>query len=236
MPGEADPTSAGLVEAVLGLYARGLFPMADTEGVSPGETAPIGVYRPERRGLFRLEEGGLRVTRSLRQRVRSGRFRVTADRAFDETVAACSREEAEASSPEDGVWIDPQMRTIYRELHRRGNAHSVEAWLARPGGDETLVGGLFCVTLGGLCAGESMFSRPDLGGTDASKVCLVHLWHHLRVHGYGVLDCQFATEHLASLGAIEIEQERYEIELPGVLARGGAWGEFDPDLAGSAIT
>jgi leucyl/phenylalanyl-tRNA--protein transferase len=179
-------------------YAIGVFPMSD------GRTAP-DVYwvEPKRRAILPLDN--FRLSRSLRKVLRSGRFTVTRDRAFAQVVACCA-ERAE-------TWINPLIETSYADLHARGHAHSVEVWQ-----DEALVGGLYGVRLGGAFFGESMFSAA----TDASKVALAWLVARLRAGGFSLLDCQFMTDHLASLGAVEISQTRYLELLAGALDGLGA--------------
>ncbi len=214
-----DPDDArAAVEALLAAYERGLFPMADPF------SGRVRWYDPDPRGVFELTEGGLRVTRSLRQRVRSARFRITADAAFGEVIRACAP--ARPGQEPWACWIDGQVVWAYEALHHAGHAHSIEAWL-----DDQLVGGLYGVHHKGLFAGESMFSRPDLGGTDASKVCLVHLWHHLRAIGVTVLDTQFYTDHLGSLGCIEIPRADYRRRLAEAMQHDITWHPFDPERA-----
>ena len=215
-----DKACSDLLEA----YARGLFPMGEPDG-------SVSWYDPDPRGVIPLEPGGLRVSRSLRQRVRSGVFQITSDGAFEDVIRAC----AEPRPGRDGgqTWIDERFVTIYTALHRRGRAHSVEAWRVDGDGRRRLVGGLYGVRLGALFAGESMFSRPLLGGTDASKVCLVHLVAHLRARGFTLLDTQFQNDHLARLGCVEISRDAYHGRLRDAIARDVAWGAFDPDRAGA---
>lgn len=163
-------------------------------------------YSPDPRAIFPLD--AFHVPVNLARVIRSGRFDVRIDTAFVEVVRECAqprRDEAE-------TWITPQIIASYTELHRRGNAHSVEAWR-----DDVLVGGLYGVTFGGAFFGESMFSRPTLGGRDASKVCLVALVRRLRDRGYELLDTQFKTDHLAQFGCVEISREAYLQRLRGAL-------------------
>ena len=194
---EAAPASPGddLVAAgadlepgtLLAAYRHGLFPMPS----SPGGGAMLW-WSPVERGVLPLD--GLRVSRSLRQSVR--RMEVRVDTAFDEVVAAC------ADPRRDGAWIDAGIVEAYARLHALGWAHSVEAWQ-----DGALVGGLYGVAVGGLFAGESMFHRVR----DASKVALVALVDLLR-DDYAdrrVLDVQWATEHLASLGVVTVPRPSY---------------------------
>ena len=175
---------------VLAAYRRGLFPMP------VGRRGLIGWWSPDPRAVIPL--GGLRVSRSLRRSIR--RFEIRVDTAFDEVLDAC----ADPSRPHG--WISADVRTAYRRLHEMGWAHSVEAWDAE--GDE-LTGGLYGLAVGGLFAGESMFHRR----TDASKAALAGLVELLGAGDGGpagrLLDVQWMTPHLASLGAVEIPREEY---------------------------
>ena len=177
---------------LLAAYAEGYFPMCDP---ASGE---IDWYNPDPRCILPLD--GLKVSSSLARRVRSNRFEVLTDTHFEGVIRACGDRRA----GQDDSWIDERFIQAYGELHRRGLAHSVETWR-----DGRLVGGLYGVRLGRVFMGESMFSCPELGGTDASKVALIWLVHHLRRIGAGVLDVQFISDHMASLGAIEIPREHY---------------------------
>ncbi|SFD01439.1 leucyl/phenylalanyl-tRNA--protein transferase [Nocardioides terrae] len=172
---------------LLAAYRRGLFPM-------PGDERgdPLLWFSPVQRGVLPLD--GLKVSKSLRRSVRD--FEIRVDSAFDEVVAAC----ADPSRPQG--WIDEDIRTAYADLHRLGWAHSVEAWR-----DGRLAGGLYGVAIGGLFAGESMFHRE----TDASKVALVGLVSLLRDEHAGdrLLDVQWSTPHLASLGVVDLDRSDY---------------------------
>jgi leucyl/phenylalanyl-tRNA--protein transferase len=193
---------------LLAAYRSGLFPMPARRGI-------MAWWSPEPRGIVPLrEEGqGLRVSRSLRQSCR--RFEIRVNTAFDEVIEAC------ADRRRPGAWIDRNIRRAYGRLHRLGWVHSVEAW------DVTgrLAGGLYGVAIGGLFAGESMFHRQ----TDASKVALVGLIAILRDAGADgrLLDVQWATPHLTSLGAVEVNRSRYHellataLRLPQPVAFGG---------------
>jgi len=235
-PNPPEEDDRAVAEMLLNAYAQGLFPMAEPGG-------EIYLFDPDPRGVIPLDRpvngGGLRVPRSLRQRVRSGRFAITTDRAFSDVIRACA---TPRPGEPDGSWIDGRIIAMYEALHRLGFAHSVEAWLmpdprGAPGSSPvgrasrlpdppTLVGGLYGVHLRGLFAGESMFSRPDLGGTDASKVCLVHLWRHLRARGFTLLDTQFTTPHLERLGVVEISREAYHSQLKQAMDRATSWEPF----------
>ncbi|MQA80139.1 MAG: leucyl/phenylalanyl-tRNA--protein transferase [Streptosporangiales bacterium] len=178
----ADLTPGTLLAA----YRTGLFPMPLRRR--------IGWWSPVRRGVIPLD--GLRVPRSLRRSLH--RFEIRVDTVFDEVVAACAVRDEE-------TWITPDIHAAYRELHDLGWAHSVETW----SDDGELAGGLYGVAIGGLFAGESMFHRE----TDASKVALVALVHLLAADDAGaterVLDTQWLTPHLASLGCVEIPRAEY---------------------------
>jgi leucyl/phenylalanyl-tRNA--protein transferase len=157
-----------------------------------GPGRPIGWWSPRDRGVLPLDR--LRVSRSLAKSCR--RMEVLVDTAFDEVVGAC------ADPSRDGGWIDDRIAGAYRELHRLGWAHSVESWI-----DGELVGGLYGVAIGGLFAGESMFHRV----TDASKVALVGLVELLsdEYRDRRLLDVQWRTPHLASLGVVELPRAYY---------------------------
>ena len=197
-----NPTPDLLIAA----YSRGIFPMADGPG---GELRWLS---PDPRGVLPLD--GLRVSRSLARALRSGRFEVRSNTAFAEVVREC----AAARPGREQTWIDARLIEAYGRLHEMGLAHSVEAWR-----DGELVGGLYGVQVGAAFCGESMFSRPERGGTDASKVCLVRLVERLREGGFLLLDTQFSTPHLESLGAVEIPRDAYLERLGAALRRWGDW-------------
>ena len=179
-------------ELVLRAYEMGYFPMAEPDG-------EIAWFSPDPRCVFELD--GIRVSRSLRKSVQSGRFEVRIDTAFSETMRACA-------DRADGTWISPTIFEVYRQLHLLGFAHSVESWC-----DGKLAGGLYGVALGAAFFGESMFHRV----TDASKVALLALVERMKVRGYTLLDCQWQTPHLASLGAVEISRNEYLLRLHAAL-------------------
>src|SRR6476659_3419519 len=180
---------------ILAAYRRGLFPMP-----VGGRRAPMAWFCPVARGVLRPAD--LRVSRSLRRSVR--RFELRVDTACAEVIDAC----ADPSRP--AGWIDDQIRTAYLRLHELGWVHSVETWR-----DGRLVGGLYGVSVGGLFAGESMFHRE----TDASKVALVALVRLLDDGEDRLVDTQWLTPHLASLGVRELARANYLALLPRLLAR-----------------
>ena len=179
----ADLSPARLLDA----YGRGIFPW-----FNDGE--PPLWWSPDPRMVLFL--GELHVSRSLRRRVRSGVYTVTADAAFEAVMAGC----ADRRRDGDGTWITEEMFDAYGHLHRLGHAHSVEAWAG-----DVLVGGLYGVAVGRMFFGESMFARQ----TDASKVALAHLARQVERWGFEVIDCQMATSHLSSLGAREVPRAEF---------------------------
>ncbi|MBV1706973.1 MAG: leucyl/phenylalanyl-tRNA--protein transferase [Hyphomicrobiales bacterium] len=180
-------------ETLLRAYAIGLFPMAES-----ADDPHIFWVEPELRGIFPLD--GLQVGRSLARTIRQERFDIRIDHDFDAVIAAC----AGARPDGHGTWINATIRALFTDLFRQGYVHTVEAWQ-----DGALAGGLYGLALGRAFFGESMFHRV----TDASKVALAHLVAHLRADGYELLDAQFLTPHLASLGAIEITRDAYALRL-----------------------
>lgn len=178
---------------LLSAYRQGLFPMrVDFFSVQGHDRPPIAWWSPVRRGVLPL--AGLRVSRSLRQSLK--RFEIRVDTAFDDVVAGCADPRRPAG------WIEPEIAAAYSELHRLGWAHSVEAWH-----DGRLAGGLYGVAIGGLFAGESMFSTVR----DSSKVALVALVDLLcdEHADRRLLDTQWQTPHLESLGVVEISRREY---------------------------
>ena len=181
-------------------YASGIFPMADSRDASE-----LYWVEPRKRAIIPLDR--FHVSRSLRRTIRSGRFAVTRDRDFAAVIAACAGREE--------TWINAELEHAMIALHGSGHAHSIEVWE-----DSQLVGGLYGVKLGRAFFGESMFSRK----TDASKVALAWLVARLKVGNFTLLDCQFMTEHLASLGAVTIPRETYVAFLSAALGGGAAGG------------
>ena len=181
-------------ETLLLAYRSGIFPMADSR-----DDPEVFWVEPRMRAILPLD--GFRCSRSLAKVLRRDRYRVTCNAAFPEVVAACAAPRAD--HPDS--WISERIAASYRQLHMAGHAHSIECWRDGGDGNSELVGGLYGVNFGRTFCGESMFSRAD----NASKVALAWLVVALRRAGVRLLDCQFMTEHLASLGAVEIKQEEY---------------------------
>jgi leucyl/phenylalanyl-tRNA--protein transferase len=187
---------------VLGAYSVGVFPMADAR-----DADDVYWVEPRRRAILPLD--GFHLSRSLRRRIAADRFRVTADADFQAVLRLC----AESATDRPETWISTAIERVFLDLHGRGYAHSVECW----DGDR-LVGGLYGLALGRAFFGESMVSRA----TDASKVALAWLIARLRVGGFTLLDCQFQTSHLASLGAVEIDRDDYVALLGAALSTGAS--------------
>jgi leucyl/phenylalanyl-tRNA---protein transferase len=191
-------------------YAAGIFPMADSR-----EASELFWVEPRSRAIIPLDR--FHMSKSLRKTIRSGRFAVTMDRDFNAVICACADREE--------TWINADIERAMRTLHGSGHAHSIEVWA----GNE-LVGGLYGVKLGRAFFGESMFSRTP----DASKVALAWLVARMKVGGYGLLDCQFMTAHLASLGAVSISRKAYVALLSGALG-GGEGGVGAGSVAGVPV-
>ncbi len=201
-------------ERLLLAYSQGIFPWYS-------EGQPILWHSPDPRFVLRARD--LRVARSLRKRIRQGSYRITLDTAFARVIEACARVERPGQR---GTWITGEMKRAYLELHRRGLAHSAEAWEG-----ETLVGGLYGVSLGSAYFGESMFARAP----DASKVAFVALAQQLSRWEVGLVDCQVRTEHLARFGATDWPRREYLAALQKALrqpTRSGTW-HFDAPSCGS---
>lgn len=197
---------------LLSAYEQGIFPW-----YSEGE--PILWHSPEPR--FVLEPADFHIPKSLRKVLNRNPFSVTFDRDFSAVIGACKAIER-AGQP--GTWITDEMESAYLELHRLGFAHSVEVWGSRDE-DGSLVGGLYGVSLGGVYFGESMFSHRS----DASKVGFVTLTRRLFELGFGLIDSQVYTEHVARFGAREISREQYLDRLKELLelpTRRGCWSQF----------
>ena len=176
-------------------YSIGIFPMAEHR-----DDAEIFWVDPKRRGVLPLE--GFHISRSLARRMRRGGYRITVDADFAGVVAGCA-DRAE-------TWISDALRRHYLTLHAMGDAHSLEVWEG-----SVLIGGVYGVVLGAAFFGESMFSRR----TDASKIALAHLVDRLNRAGFTLFDTQFLTDHLASLGGIEIPRAEYHRRLDAALSR-----------------
>lgn len=198
------------IERLLDAYRNGIFPW-----YCDGQ--PVLWWSPDPRMV--LAPGGIALSRSLRKRLRRRDYEIRTDSAFSEIMRAC----AEPRAGQAGTWITSEMMGAYLALHRAGYAHSVETWI-----DGVMSGGLYGVSMGRVFFGESMYSRSP----DASKLALAHLARQLERWDFGLIDCQMATSHLASLGAQEISRSdfvRALSELVNYPTRSGRW-RFDDDL------
>jgi leucyl/phenylalanyl-tRNA--protein transferase len=199
------------VPRLLDAYRHGIFPW-----YSDGQ--PLLWWSPDPRMV--LEPRAFRLSRSLRRRLRRRDYEVRVDTCYVEVMQACAAPRAGQA----GTWITDDMSRAYEALHALGIAHSVETWI-----DGTLAGGLYGVALGRMFFGESMFTRA----TDASKIALAHLVRQLDRWGYGLIDCQMETTHLASLGAGPIPRGEFMRKLSDLVnypANPGTW-RFDDDLS-----
>ncbi|MDN5849820.1 MAG: leucyl/phenylalanyl-tRNA--protein transferase [Nitrococcus sp.] len=187
------PLSAQRLERA---YRSGIFPWFS-------EDQPVLWWSPDPRLL--IYPRALRISRSLRKRLRHRDYRLTMDQRFHGVIEAC----AAPRQSQHGTWITPEMMAAYLELHRRGIAHSIEVWQ-----DDALAGGLYGVSLGAAFFGESMFSRA----TDASKIALVWLATQLDAWSFDFIDCQMPTPHLTALGGVEISRRRFIRALDSALA------------------
>jgi leucyl/phenylalanyl-tRNA--protein transferase len=203
------------LDDLIACYARGVFPMADAR-----DDERVYLIDPELRGVLPFER--FHISSRLARTVRSDRFEIRVDTAFDQVVAAC----AEPRPDREDTWINGPIQALYVALFARGHAHSVECW--REG---RLVGGLYGVSLGGAFFGESMFSDER----DASKVALTHLVARLRVGRYGLLDAQFMTAHLASFGAEEITRREYREKLDAALVLEGDFFALSRATVGAQV-
>lgn len=189
-------------EHLLAIYAQGMFPMAES-----ADDPEVYLMDPERRGIIPLDR--FHIPASLAKTIKRKPFAVTINKAFDDVIDACA-----APAPgRDETWINPHIRKWYKDLHRRGHAHSIECW-DRNG---TLAGGLYGVTLGAAFFGESMFSKRN----NASRIALVYLVERLKLRGFTLLDCQYVNPHLTQFGCHWISRERYHSLLEGALSVDG---------------
>jgi len=186
-------------ELLLRAYSVGLFPMAERR-----DSPSLFWVSPEKRGVLPLDN--FHVPKRLARTIRSDRFQVRVDTAFERVIHAC----AESGMGREESWINAKIISLYTDLHKQGRAHSVECWR---GGK--LVGGLYGIEMAAAFFGESMFSRDR----DASKIALVHLVARLIYGGFELLDAQFLTEHLAQFGAVAIPRREYLAKLKRALAK-----------------
>lgn len=197
-------------QRILHAYQRGIFPW-----YARGE--PILWWSPDpRMALFPSE---FRISRSLRKALRLGNYEIRLDHDFPAVIRACAKSRRRG---QHGTWITAEMQSAYCTLHELGFAHSVETWVG-----DTLVGGLYGLAIGKMFYGESMFSHV----TDASKIAIAHLARFLDREGFGLIDCQMNTPHLASLGAREIPRREFTARLQALTAIPPLHGRWPGDGA-----
>jgi len=178
-------------EVLIKAYTVGIFPMAES-----ADDPSLFWVEPEARGVIPLDSS-FHISKRLARTIRSDKFEVHVDRDFDAVIDAC----AAPAAGRDSTWINKRIRNLYRALFDRRQCHTVEAWR-----DGRLVGGLYGVKIGAAFFGESMFHFER----DASKVALAHLVARLKVGGFKLLDAQFVTDHLKSMGAAEVSRVEYQ--------------------------
>jgi leucyl/phenylalanyl-tRNA---protein transferase len=182
---------------VLNAYSQGIFPWPLDVNEDAVEKV-LGWFCPDPRSV--LFPTDLHVPRRLNRKMRSGRFRITSDKAFAAVISECSGPRVIEGELETGTWITSEMKSVYVELHENGIAHSIEVWQ-----ENTLVGGLYGIAVGSIFCGESMFHHVS----DASRVALCVLVQHLQKWGFSMLDVQQSTPHCNVLGAVDIPRTTY---------------------------
>lgn len=203
-----DPFSLELTpELIVRAYRAGIFPMADS-----ADDPDVFWVSPTRRGIMPLD--GFKISKSLRKALKKHDYTVRVDTSFAAVIEGC----ATAGSDRESTWINPTIRELYGALFEKKICHTVEIWA-----DEELVGGLYGLAVGGAFFGESMFHTR----TNASKIALAHLVERLNAGGFSLLDTQFVTPHLVSLGAIEIDRDEYERRLQRALETAGDFYALD---------
>ncbi len=236
------PPEDQVVEFFLEAYRHGAFPMAEPARAggagSRARANRIDWFIPDPRAVIELHApsdlsgrsrsahdlGGFHIPRSLLKTLRFRPFDVTTDRAFERVIRSC----AEPVPGREETWLDERLIRAYIALHEHGHAHSIEAWTrpAAAGEAPQLAGGVYGVAIGSTFSAESMFCRPDRGGTNASKVALAHLVRHLRVCGFTLLDVQLRNHHTDQFGVVEISGSDYQTRLRAGLACRRTWREL----------
>jgi len=200
---------------LLEAYRCGIFPMAEER-----DSDDLYWVEPKLRGILPLDK--FHVSKALAKLIRSGRFRVTVDTAFDKVIRLC----ASAKAGRRETWINEEIIELYTRLHREGHVHSIEVW-----DSGTLAGGLYGVSVGGAFCGESMFHLES----GASKVALAYTAARLKAGGYQVFDVQFITDHLKTFGAISIPQKQYLVLLQKALKVRPNFYELSRDASGEEV-
>jgi leucyl/phenylalanyl-tRNA---protein transferase len=208
MARRTDPFAVDITpELIVRAYRAGIFPMAED-----ATDDDLFWVSPEMRGVMPLD--GFHASKSLRKSMRKSGWDIRVDTDWDGIIEGC----ATVGANRDTTWINRTIRSVYGELFRRGVAHTVEVW-----DKQDLVGGLYGLAIGAAFFGESMFHRR----TDASKIAMAHLVDRLNAGGFHLLDTQFVTDHLASLGGIEIPRAEYEDRLARAVSLDADWHALD---------
>ncbi|MEP1442050.1 MAG: leucyl/phenylalanyl-tRNA--protein transferase [Hyphomicrobiales bacterium] len=200
-------------QVLLKAYACGIFPMAES-----ADDDNLFWVEPEERGIVPLAD--FHIPRRLKKTIRKSPYRVVANRDFEAVIDGC----AAVTPGRDVTWINGPIRCLYKDLFDSGRAHTVEVY-----DEDTLVGGLYGVHLGGAFFGESMFSRAR----DASKIALTHLVARMCAGGFRLLDTQFTTDHLKTFGAIDVSRHRYHLLLETALDRRGDFHAISESINGT---
>lgn len=202
-------------DLVLNAYAQGFFPMASNE-----DQDEIHWFNPPDRAVLPFAQ--VKISRSLHQLIKKKPFEIKVDTAFDQVIEAC----AAATADRPSTWINTEIMNIFKTLHRAGFAHSVECWQG-----DSLVGGLYGLTLGSAFCGESMFSRES----GASKIALIHLCARLDSAGFTLLDCQILNDYTAQFGAYEIPKDTYLQQLSSAIKKPGNFALKGQETAESIL-
>jgi leucyl/phenylalanyl-tRNA--protein transferase len=227
------PPDDQIEDFFLEAYRHGAFPMAEpARPTGPrGRPRRIDWFIPDPRAIIDLHAsprakqdlGGFHIPRSLARLLRSHDFQVSSDTAFEQVIRAC----AEPTAGREDSWLDERLIRAYTLLHTRGHAHSVEIWRSAPRHPPTLVGGVYGVALGAVFCAESMFCRPALGGTNASKVALAYLVRHLRQQGFVLMDVQLRNHHTDQFGVATVPSREYLQRIFASSKQEIAWGSLN---------
>jgi leucyl/phenylalanyl-tRNA--protein transferase len=246
-PSSKEEHAQRVVDIFLKAYAHGAFPMADPPPLGlPSSAHTINWYCPDPRAIFPLSDNAFHIPDGLKRPIKRCPFVFTSDLCFTNVLRAC----AEPTPARPDTWLDDTLIACYSILYERAHAHSIEAWLppsshtssptqktaddptprvTEPPPGSTLVGGIYGVSIGAAFFAESMFCRPDIGGSHSSNLALLTLWHHLRRCNYQVLDVQIANHHTVRFGVTSIPQSDYLSRLAFALAAPDAWRPLASD-------